>query len=293
MTKTIVTHSGKFHADDVFSVAALTYLLPDAKVIRTRDAELIAVADIVVDVGQEYDFATGRFDHHQRQGAGARDNGIPYSSFGLVWCHYGLEICQGNQPLVDMLDTELVSVIDAIDCGYVTGEDVHGVSLSQTIGLFNPTWQEADDFDVCFNQAVEFARHILLRFMATAQAQLAAYQQVVHAIEQAEDPRIIVLEQYLPWKQAVHDHGEQALYVVYPSAAQSSSSRQWMIQAVSVTPDSFANKQSLPASWAGLADGDLQQVTGVSDARFCHNGRFIAAAASFYGAMSLAELATK
>ncbi|MBU3824519.1 MAG: MYG1 family protein [Candidatus Oceanisphaera merdipullorum] len=298
MTKTIVTHGGKFHADDVFSVAALTHLFPDAKVIRTRDAKLIAAADIVVDVGQEYDAARGRFDHHQRDGAGVRDNGIPYSSFGLVWRHYALDICQGNQPLVDMLDTELVSVIDAIDCGYVVGEDEHAVSLSQTIGLFNPTWQEGDDFDACFNHAVAFASHILLRFMATAQAKLNAYQQVIHAIDQADDPRIIVLEQYLPWKQAVHDYGEQALYVIYPSAAQSSatqpsSSRQWMIQAVTVTPDSFANKQSLPASWAGLADGDLQGVTGVSDARFCHNGRFIAAAASFAGAMSLAGLALK
>ncbi|WP_319784163.1 MYG1 family protein [Oceanisphaera sp. IT1-181] len=293
MKKTIVTHGGKFHADDVFSVAALTYLFPDANVIRTRDGQLIADADIVVDVGQEYDSETGRFDHHQRNGAGARDNGIPYSSFGLVWCHYGLEICQGNQQLVDMLDTDLVSVIDAIDCGYVTSDDEHAVSLSQTIGLFNPTWQESDDFDACFKQAVEFATHILTRFMATAQAQLNAYQQVVHAIHHAADPRVIVLDQYLPWKQAVHDHGEQALYVVYPSPAQPSLTQQWMIQAVSVTPDSFANKQSLPATWAGLSDGELQQVTGVSDARFCHNGRFIAGAASLAGAMSLAGLATQ
>lgn len=288
MKKTIVTHGGKFHADDVFSVAALSHLFPDAKVIRTRDAQLIADADIVVDVGQAYDAETGRFDHHQRGGAGARDNGIPYSSFGLVWRHYGLEICQGNPALVELLDTDLVSVIDAIDCGYVTGDDDHAVSLSQTIGLFNPTWQETDDFDGCFKQAVEFATHILMRFMATAQAQLDAYQQVAHAIHHADDPRVIVLEQYLPWKQAVHDQGEQALYVVYPSP-----SLQWMIQAVTVTPDSFANKQSLPATWAGLSDGELQQVTGVSDAGFCHNGRFIAGAASFAGAMSLAGLAVK
>lgn len=288
MTKTIVTHGGKFHADDVFSVAALTHLFPDAKVIRTRDAQLIEAGDIVVDVGQEYDALRGRFDHHQRGGAGARDNGIPYSSFGLIWRHYGQEICQGNQALQDKLDTELVSVIDAIDCGYVAGEEEHGVSLSQTIGLFNPTWQEPEHFDDCFNQAVAFASHILQRFMATATAQLNAYQQVVQAIEQAADPRIIVLDQYLPWKQAIHDHGPEALYVVYPSPA-----KQWMIQAVTVTPDSFANRQSLPASWAGLADDELQQISGVSDARFCHNGCFIAAATSLVGTMSLARLAVQ
>ncbi|ART79325.1 MYG1 family protein [Oceanisphaera avium] len=293
MTITIVTHSGKFHADDVFSVAALTQLFPDAKVVRTRDAKLIAAGDIVVDVGQEYDAAKGRFDHHQRHGAGERDNGIPYSSFGLVWRHFGLDICQGSQPLWQALDTELVSVIDAIDCGYtgqgrITGEGERGVSLSQTIGLFNPTWQEPAEFDSCFKQAVTFASQILTRFIASHQAKLNAYQQVVQAIEQAEDPRIVVLEQYLPWKQAIHEQGEQALYVIYPSPA-----LQWMIQAVAVTPDSFTNKKSLPASWAGLTEEELQQVTGVSDARFCHNGRFIAAAASLAGALSLAELALK
>ena len=40
-------------------------------------------ADIVIDVGGQYDPDAGRFDHHQRGGAGERENGIPYSSFGL------------------------------------------------------------------------------------------------------------------------------------------------------------------------------------------------------------------
>ncbi len=98
MTDIIVaTHNGNFHADDVFSVAALRSVLPSFKLIRTRNLDLIAKADIVIDVGGEYDPDTGRFDHHQRGGAGQRENAIPYSSFGLVWQKYGLEICPGNQ----------------------------------------------------------------------------------------------------------------------------------------------------------------------------------------------------
>lgn len=286
MKKTIVTHSGKFHADDVFSVATLMHLYPDAQLIRTRDAALIAQADIVVDVGQEYDAQAGRFDHHQRGGAGARDNGIPYSSFGLVWRHYGLAVCQGNPLLADKLDANLVAVIDAIDCGYGMSGNEQGVSLSHTIGLLNPTWQEADNFDDCFGQAVQFATTILMRFIANATAQLDAYQEVVVAIEQAEEASIVVLDKYIPWKQAVHEHGQQVLYVVYPSPAQ-----QWMIQAVPVAPDSFDNKQSLPLAWAGLSGAELQQATGVNDAGFCHNNRFIAGAASFAGAMKMAKLA--
>ena len=44
---TIATHNGTFHADDVFSVAALKYIYPSFKLIRTRDMELISKADVV------------------------------------------------------------------------------------------------------------------------------------------------------------------------------------------------------------------------------------------------------
>ena len=163
--KTIVTHNGNFHADDVFSIAALKNIFPSSKLIRTRDVELIAKADIVVDVGGEYDADTDRFDHHQRGGAGERENGIPYSSFGLIWQKYGLEICQGNQDVANAVDSGLVSTIDAIDCGHVKGA-AEGISLSQTIGMFNPTWQENGDFDACFarfsqRSNVKLVRHLL------------------------------------------------------------------------------------------------------------------------------------
>ncbi|MFQ3265592.1 MAG: uncharacterized UPF0160 family protein, partial [Colwellia sp.] len=62
----IATHNGNFHADDVFSIAALKNIFPSIKLIRTRNLELIAKADIVIDVGGEYDADAGRFDHHQR-----------------------------------------------------------------------------------------------------------------------------------------------------------------------------------------------------------------------------------
>ena len=53
--KTIVTHNGNFHADDVFSVAALKSIFPTFNLIRTRNVDVIAKADIVIDVGGEYD----------------------------------------------------------------------------------------------------------------------------------------------------------------------------------------------------------------------------------------------
>jgi len=285
--KTIVTHNGNFHADDVFSIAAFKLILPSFRLIRTRDSELIAKADIVLDVGGEYDPDSDRFDHHQRGGAGERENGIPYSSFGLIWQKYGLEICQGDQEIANGVDAGLVSTIDAIDCGHVEGVS-EGISLSQTIGMFNPTWQEDSHVDACFDEAVEFASRVLARFIAAASGGISAKAIVAKAIENAEEPRVIVLEQYTPWKRTVHALSEEALYVVYPS-----QTGEWRIQTVPVEPGSFEDRKSLPAPWAGLSGEELQEVTGIDDAMFCHNGLFIAGAESFASTMKMASIALK
>jgi len=289
--KTIATHNGNFHADDVFSIAAFKSIFPSFKLIRTRDLELIARADIVIDVGGEYDPESDRFDHHQRGGAGERENGIPYSSFGLIWQKYGLEICQGNQDVANAVDAGLVSTIDAIDCGYVEGvaEGItKGISLSQTISMFNPTWQEDSHFDACFDEAVDFASRVLTRFIASANGGISAKEIVAKAIDNAEDPRVIVLEKYTPWKRTVHALSEEALYMIYPSP-----NGHWRIQTVPVEPGSFEDRKSLPKQWAGLSDKELKEVTGIDDAMFCHNGLFIAGAEKFESTMKMASIALK
>ncbi len=282
---TVVTHDGNFHADDVFSIAALKCVLPSFKLVRTRDKALMAKADIVIDVGGEYDPDSGRFDHHQRGGAGARENGIPFSSFGLIWQKYGLAICKGNQEVASSLDKNLVSTIDAIDCGHVQGVAT-GISLSHTISLFNPTWEEEGDFDGSFDEAVSFAARVLARNIASVEGGVNAKSIVAKAIEDAQDPRLIVLKQYTPWKTTVHRLSDKALFVVYPSL-----SGKWMIQTVPVELGSFEDRKSLPKPWAGLSDNEFKAVTGLDDAMFCHNGLFIAGAGSFESIMKMAELA--
>ncbi len=71
MAKSIGTHSGTFHCDEVLACYMLR-LLPEyqgARVVRTRDPKLLQECDIVVDVGGEYDPSNHRYDHHQRLGS--------------------------------------------------------------------------------------------------------------------------------------------------------------------------------------------------------------------------------
>ena len=56
MPMIVATHNGPFHADDVLAWALLRqFMEEDLELIRTRDANRLNEADIVIDVGGEYD----------------------------------------------------------------------------------------------------------------------------------------------------------------------------------------------------------------------------------------------
>ena len=127
----VVTHDGSFHADDVFACAALSLWAErngrKIEIIRTRDENLIKRADIVLDVGMEYDPEKNKFDHHQKDGAGEREFGIRYSSFGLVWKKFGIEL-SGSEKAAKVIDKILVAPIDAYDNGFDLVENRYGIS---------------------------------------------------------------------------------------------------------------------------------------------------------------------
>mgnify|MGYP000498281171 CR=1 FL=1 len=91
----LVTHSGGFHADELLSTVVLSQLFPKATLVRSRDAEMTSpgAGKLIYDVGRAYDAAAGIFDHHQRPNP-LRPDGQPYSSFGLIWAHFGRAFLQ-------------------------------------------------------------------------------------------------------------------------------------------------------------------------------------------------------
>lgn len=68
----------------------LTRLFPDAQLLRTRDHAVMTpgTGKIIYDVGGDYNVEARIFDHHQHPNP-LRDDDQPYSSFGLIWAHYG------------------------------------------------------------------------------------------------------------------------------------------------------------------------------------------------------------
>lgn len=287
---TIAVHDGKFHADDIFACATISLLHKGkVKIIRTRDQEIIDSSDYVVDVGCVHNPSKKRFDHHMPGGAGARANGIMYAAFGLVWKEYGAKI-SGNEEIASRVDARLVSHIDADDNG-ISLYDLKGETAPYTLQnylyTYRPTWKEdPKNYDSSFIELVEIAKGIISREIKISHDAFLAKNIVLDAYNKAEDKRIVVLDTACPYQETLFPY-EEVIYVVHPRFG----SPNWNVSCMHKGLHGFLNRKSFPENWAGLRDEELAKVTGVPDAVFCHNGRFLAVAKSKEGAIKLAEIA--
>lgn len=284
----VVVHSGDFHADDAFTVAALQLLFGESsiEVIRTRDEAVMAEADWVCDVGGVYDPETNRFDHHQSDSP-VRDNGVPYAAFGLVWEHYGEKLC-GSSDAAEIVDKRLIQYVDAVDNGshnFVASpghSELSTYSLNMLVKAFRPFWGEQGDSDEHFMRAVEFARGILEREIAQAKHDAVLQGIAQKACEEYSDG-IPVFEQPI----SEHLFPEDAPFnvVVMPYDL---STGTWKAQTLLESPNAVETRAHFPESWAGLKDKALQTESKIADAVFCHNSLRVAFAKSKEGALSLA-----
>lgn len=286
-----VVHDSNFHADDVCAIACLSLLYGSRlKVIRTRDPKVMETADIVLDVGGGND-GVKNFDHHQEGGAGKRENGIPYAAFGLIWRRFGVEIA-GSEAVAKRFDEVFVQPTDANDNGVsVATAIIPGVTpiiLDAFVFASNPTWKESEsDRDKKFFETVEIFKKIIARELTFLQDEDEARAAVLADYARAEDKRLIVLSKNYP-AQDVFKNLSEPLYVVYPR-----DKGMWGLRAVRSTLNGFGNRKDLPLAWAGKKDAELAQISGVPDATFCHNGRFMAVARSKEGAIALAKKAVE
>lgn len=289
--KTIVTHNGDFHADDVFAAATIMEAHPqeEFEIVRTRDQEWFRKGDFVVDVCGENDAPNNRFDHHQIEGAGKRENEIPYAAFGLVWKKYGAELC-GDESIADRIDQSFVAPLDASDVGVdIYDQSVAGVApvtLPYLVSLFRPTWKEGPEIlDPTFNDLVSYARIILQKVIHQAKAATEAETLVKEAYNDAADKRVIILDKKLPV--GVLGDFPEPLYVVYPSTAGDN----WRGKAIRKDMMSFENRKDFPKEWRGLRDEELEEKCGVSGAQFCHLAGFLIAAKTKEAVMEMVGMA--
>jgi uncharacterized UPF0160 family protein len=265
----VVTHSGPFHADEVFACALLrVFLGAEVELVRTRDPALIEAAEIAIDVGGEYDPRRGRFDHHQRSYQG------PLSAAGMVlsWLEH-----TGKLPpsFAAQLRQDWVDYIDAVDNGRrVPGGGVPCISV--IVSTLAEQAESLEDFDARFMDAVALCQGVLRGLWANERRNHEAAAAVLAAMRRAEaaGSRVLAFDRHYKWKRAYFEHGgadHPSDYVLFPDQDGS-----WRLLGIPADDGSFGLKRPLPAPWAGLVDDELSNVVGVPGAKFCHKNRFIA-----------------
>jgi uncharacterized UPF0160 family protein len=289
---TVVTHDGRFHADEIFACAVLDiFLKGNIKVIRTREEDIINNADFVLDVGGVYDHQSRRYDHHQSEGAGERANGIPYATAGLIWLHYGKKIIK-SEELWLALDSKLVQPIDAIDNGVDLTQskfqNIYPYSLQSIVSSRMPTWREEFEVDINteFASLVDFMKEIIKRELEIARDMLLAKKEVIRAIEDSDHQNILVLNKNYPFDETLQSY-PNITFVISPRPDGS-----WRVAGVRNDLSTFDSlRMKLPSSWGGLRGEALKRISGENGARFCHNKLFLCVADNKESAIRLAKKA--
>lgn len=291
MEANLVTHSGTFHADEVMATVILGKLFDKITVCRVNQVpDKMKKGTIVYDIGG------GCFDHHQIGGNGRRENGVSYAASGLIWHKYGGMVlrkygdCYGVWKKIDKV---LIQGIDAVDNGTMPSVDypAYSMGISQIISGFNPCWDSAESSDEAFVHAVLFAETIFDNVLKNALSRAKARAIVEEAINKTEG-HILVLDQYVTWKEAIYspwcEKAKNIWFVVFPS---NRCGYNW--HGVSKEFSNFELRVPVPDKWKGLCDEELQEVSGVKTAVFCHKDGFVGGAKKLEDAIKMVNIAIK
>ena len=280
----LATHSGAFHADDVFACALVdTFLGNPIEIVRTRNPETIEAADFAVDVGYQFDPANGRFDHHQPSYEGQK------SSVGMVldW----IEATGLVEPFIAGFLRE--NLTDELD-----DADVNGTPAAMSLLIWNMnttvSMPSEHDHEVAFNLALTNAKAVLdvtLKAGIAAMRQQEALERIVN--EQANS-EIVVFPHYM--KDLVMRVSKAHLTAKF--CIWQAGEAAFMVQCVPPIEDRQAQRLPFPKEIRGLRGTDLEKAVECDlganekvESVFVHTGGFVGGAATEAGARALADFA--
>lgn len=268
-----ITHSGTMHADEVFATAFLALYLKDIKVFRTPEVKV----EEVPEGAYLYDIGGQKFDHHQAD-ALLRENGIKYSSFGLLWKELGREYLkeipeEEREDVFVGIDKELIEGIDAIDNGTFPNitANYKVKTISDAIKWFNPAYASKTDEKEQFLKAVEVAKMIFLQVQNQMIGKQKAKKKVLEALANVQN-HILILEEYMPYEEVVLSDakGKEIYFVIFPSNRGG--------YAIKTIPKSVEDKTAridFPKEWGGFVGKELEEKTKIKGSLFCHSNLFL------------------
>lgn len=274
----IATHDGVFHADEVLATAMfLLSTEQNVQMVRSRNKDIYANADLVFDLGLDYSPEKGRYDHHHEAGGvmSQRFGFEDCATAGLVWDWFGPAVVvkhfQNTPSLVEGIDLadivrevheRFISDIDAIDTGNRRPEKGE-YTFSHAVSSFNPTGD--GNRDVAFRQAVMWVMPVIGTEINKAVARLRDREYLSSVFKDAE--KVAVFDRYPEgWQELCPENIER---VIFPRIGGG-----YTVQKPAGRSDLVSQEEALEL----LGDELI----------FVHAARFVGAAKTLPGAITLA-----
>ena len=205
--KRLITHHGKFHADDVFSTAWLKIIYGNLDVKR------IDRSDIYKYINDKesfiYDIGNGKYDHHTKECKEYRNNGSPYASFGKI-VRDTYKLVGFDYNTYKAFDYFFITPIDTVD------NEGPNSAISQHSDVIRALNQEdlySEEQEIAFNKAVEYA-DMVLTIMINKYLKDKEIEKATKRIARInKDKEIVILEKFYPTNPFKK---EGTKFIVYP-----------------------------------------------------------------------------
>lgn len=167
-----------------------------------------------------YDIGFGEFDHHQKNRNGQRENGIFYSSIGLLWQKFGKKYLEelgvkNIDKTFEYMDKELIQYIDATD--NMQTEYLENKISPDFIKLCNPEWNEDISEDEAFLRALKLADEFWEIYLKHAIAEVEAIDIILNKINNCKNC-YLVFDKEMPYRKAIKlSNNGKLKYIIFKS----------------------------------------------------------------------------
>jgi uncharacterized UPF0160 family protein len=303
--KRIFVHSGVFHGDDVFAVAAAKILWPNTEIFRVRELpeDFSNNNDIALDIGGKFSFSNNIYDHHFKGG-----NDDQKAAVGKFWSYFDILIIEAElgvnvyfkeelKLIADKVYNDLLASINRADIGISDwtpiSDDMQHLSASAFISSMNVDVSDEESQYENFMTAVNAAKIALIGSICQAQKWIEMKNVIKNGIKHFQG-KVLEVSQGGPWQEHILNNSkhDEVLFVMFPSERGG-----YCIQSVPDKLGSFGTRKSFPKRLAGLRGQELSDaVDGLeyptASSVFCHPGRFIGGAETIDDTLKLAKFAS-
>lgn len=262
-TLKVLTHSGKFHPDELFACAMLAHFKQSwLKIKRSRSEEVITnyreKGHYIIDVGDVYN-PPFSLDHHQKSFNKLNKFGNVMSSCGIMWEELK-KSCELTESMINKID-EFVNIVDMHDNGVKFAPEL------EYITLFNYSSAEEDKrFMNAFRVVCLHFANLMQRWKYECINE-REHTLIVNSPEYYNsDKTVIAFNGKLSITEIINS--SSALLVVYKR-----SNDECVIQSLNAGIEvDFSVRCPAPDDWLGKSSGEVDELPELV---FCHKGGFI------------------